>query len=78
MSHNITLKDSLDNIDNHLKHQFQVILIDKVDLSECINKEEKLKLVKEREGEWIDRLKTLEKFGGFNKRDEAKIAARRR
>ena len=76
MSHDITLKDDLDNIDNHLKHQFQVILIDRVDLSSCINKEEKLKLVKELEGEWIDRLKTLEKFGGFNKRDETKIAAR--
>ena len=76
MSHDITLKDGLDNIDNHLQHQFQVILIDKVDLSNCINKEEKLKLVKECEGKWIDKLKTLEKFGGFNKRDETKIAAR--
>ena len=63
-----------EKIDFSLQHQFKVILIDRVDLGNNRSTRDKRNIIVKCEGEWIDKLKTLEKYGGFNRRDETKIA----
>ena len=65
--HNIT-KDPLNVFDLELSKQIEIIIIEKVDFGNRIDKD-KTAFFKERELYWQNQLNTFESFGGLNKRD---------
>ena len=68
-------KGKIDNVyESCLKSQLEVILIDTVDLSTCKDRVEKRRKLEEKEGKWQTELRTLQRYGGLNKKDDRKIS----
>ena len=65
-------KSSNTAYDNSLKSQLEIIIIEKVDISNLVQKDTKsrLKECKRREWYWQNQLKTLRQYGGMNVREE--------
>ena len=64
-------KSSPSNYDECLKSQIEVIIVEKVDVSEVSSDtKSRLKKCKEREWFWQNNLKTLRQYGGLNVREE--------
>ena len=79
-------KSFQDKFNAHLSKQIKIIIIDRVDLSsvdECPNltpieaTRAKRELLEIREGFWQTQLRTLERYGGLNKKDERKLTNNR-
>ena len=56
--------------DISLSKYLEFILIEKVNTENCVNIDEKVNKCKEREQHWQHQLRTLEIYGGMNKREE--------
>ena len=56
--------------DVSLSEYLEFILIEKVDTKNCNTIDEKVNKCKEREQHWQHQLRTLEIYGGMNKREE--------
>ena len=57
--------------DDSLKKQLEIIIIEKVDVSNVLqDTKSKLKECKKREWYWQNQLKTLKQYGGMNVREE--------
>ena len=65
-------KSSRKNVDASLSDQLSVHIIEKVRTKTGDDPDTKLKKCKEREGFWQNQLRTLEAYGGLNKRDSKK------
>ena len=70
-------KQYLELSNQHLSQQLNVILIEKVNLSNIETTTEKRKVIEAREGFWQTQLRTLTRYGGLNKKDERKIMNKR-
>ena len=57
-----------------LKSHINITLIDIVDLSDCQTRIEKRSKIERIEGHWQTELRTMQRYGGLNKKDERKIA----
>ena len=67
----------LDKYDEKLSAQFNVFLLDKVDLSGCKTTKSKRNKIQKVEGVWQSSLAALSNYGGLNKRNERKISNNR-
>ena len=74
------LRKSLDkrvaqqNYTEFLKSQLSIVIIDSVELSDCSTRAEKRDKIAKVEGYWQTQLRTMQRYGGLNKKDERKIA----
>lgn len=74
---NMRSKAMLDKFDSHLSAQLKFILIECVDLSSAGTTKEKRVIIEAREGYWQTQLRTLNRYGGLNKKDERLISNKR-
>ena len=74
------LRNSLDkrvaqqNYTEFLKSQLSIVIIDSVELSDCTTRAEKRDKIARVEGYGRTQLRTMQRYGGLNKKDERKIA----
>lgn len=59
---------------NDLKSHFNITLIDLIDLSDCKTRIEKRNKIERQEGHWQTELRTMQTYGGLDKKDERGIA----
>ena len=77
-SNGATNTEQRENYNISISQQLNIILIDKVDLSNCKNTREKRELIEIKEGYWQTQLRTLIRYGGLNKRDDRKNTNKRK
>ena len=70
--HDLDNKSAIGIFDDNLKKILRVTLIDKVDVTGVQCAKTRTRLLKEKEEYWQHQLKTLEMYGGFNKRGARK------
>ena len=68
---------SLKNYDESLSKSIRVTLIEKVDIQEGDSVEERDRKCESREGYWMTQLRTLQRFGGLNKKDSRRYETTR-
>ena len=67
----------LNSYDETLSTQFNVILLDRVDLSDCKTTKSKRTKIERVEGSWQSSLGALSNYGGLNKRNDRQISNNR-
>ena len=77
-NHPLSHTMNFDMYDHSIPGHFSVTLIDCVQFEPGLITKEKRKVIEVLEGHWIDKLKTLELYGGLNSRNEGTISRRRK